>query len=105
MIEIKIIPDTTSFGVRIALFKDDEKVTSFNYEILDDLTFLSLKDTPFKGPELSLKDAVLELATMMKNDSPEKLSDVSIDEIVEAFEPLIKKYKIKRWDGEYLPFQ
>jgi hypothetical protein len=45
------------------------------------------------------------MLNIINNDSPEKLSDVSIDEIVEAFEPLIKKYKIKRWDGEYLPFQ
>lgn len=105
MIRIKIIADASSFGARIALFKDDDKVTSLNYELLDDLTFLSSKDTLFKGPELSLKDAVFELAIMLKNDSPEKLNDVSIDEIVEAFEPLIEKYKIKRWDGGYLPFQ
>lgn len=103
MIEIKFIPDPVSFGYRIAIFKDDVKLESFNYELLDDLTYRSNPTNPFRGPELTKGEMAVELMTMMKN-STEELSDVSVEELVEIFNPLIKDYKIKVWDGEYLPF-
>lgn len=104
-IEIKLIPDPISFGCRIAVFKDEEKLTSFNYDILDDLTFRSPNGNPFQGPELALNDAISELSHMIKNDNPEELKDISMEEIMEKFKPIVENYKIKKWDGEYLPFQ
>lgn len=105
MIEIKLIPDPISFGYRIAFFKDGEKLSSFNYELLDDLTFRSPDGNPFKGPEFSKDDAIFELSMIIKNDNPEELKDITVEEIVELFKPIIENYKIKKWDGEYLPFQ
>lgn len=102
MMKIELIPDPISFGYRIVFFKDGEKLTSFNYEILDDLTYRSPDKNPFKGPEFSKNDAIFELSTMIKNDNPEKLSDVTVEEIINEFAPIIKNYKIKKWDGEYL---
>lgn len=105
MIDIKLMPDPASFGYRIAAFKDGEILTSFDYEILDDLTFISPNGNPFKGPELTLNNAILELSHMIKNDNPEELKDVSVEEIIEKFKPIIQNYKIKKWNGDYLPFQ
>lgn len=105
MIEIKLIPDMISFGYRIAFFKDDVKLTSFNYEILDDLTFISPNGKPFKGTEFSLNNAILELSHMIKNECPEELENISVEEIMEKFKPIVEHYKIKKWDGEYLPFR
>ena len=103
MIVIKLIPDPISFGYRIAIFKDDVKLESFNYELLDDLTYRSRPSNPFRGPEFTKEEMAVELMTMMKN-STEELSDVSVEELIKKFNPLIKNYKIKIWDGEYLPF-
>ena len=103
MIEIKLISDPISFGYRIAIFKDDVKLESFNYELLDDLTYRSPDTNPFKGPEFTKEEMAVELMTMVKN-SNEELSDVSVEELVEKFNPLIKDYKIKVWDGKYLPY-
>jgi hypothetical protein len=104
MIEIKVIRDDLNFGYRIAIFKDGTKVTSFNYELLDDLTYRSPMSNPFKGPEFTKDEMIIELMTMAKNSS-EELSDVSLEELIQKFTLMIKDYKIKVWDGEYLPFQ
>lgn len=103
MIEFKLISDPITFGYRIAIFKDGEKITSFNYELLDDLTYRSPDTNPFKGPEFTKEEMTLEIMTMMKNDC-DKLNDTSIEELTKEFNHLIKDYKIKAWDGEYLPF-
>lgn len=103
MIEIKLIPDPITFGYWIAIFKNDVKLESFNYELLDDLTYRNKPTNPFRGPELTKEEMAVELMTMMKN-STEELSDITVEELVEIFNPLIKDYKIKVWDGTYLPF-
>jgi len=103
MIEIKIIPDPITFGCRLAIFKDGEKITSFNLELLDDLTYRSPDTNPFKGPELTKEEMAVEIMTMMKNDC-EELNDTPIEELVKEFNHLIKDFKIKAWNGEYLPF-
>jgi hypothetical protein len=104
MIEFKIIPDPISFGYRISIFKDDVKLESFNYELLDDLTYRSPDTNPFKGPEFTKEEMAVELMTMLKN-SNEELSDVSVEELIDKFNLFIKDYKIKVWDGKYLPYQ
>ena len=104
MIEVKLIPDTVSFGYKIVFLKDGEKLSSFNYELLGDLTFVSPANNPFKGPELLKNDLMFELATMVVNDNLEELKDVSLDEIIDLFRPIVENYKIKSWDGKHLPF-
>lgn len=103
MIEIKIIPDSISFDRRIVFFKDGKQLTSFNYEILDDLTFKSPEGNPFEGPEFSIDDAILELSYMIKNDNPEELKDTSVEEIIEVLKPITEHHKIKQWKGDFLP--
>jgi len=91
------------FGAKFAFLKDGVEFASFNYEILDDLTFKSPNNTIFKGPELGKDAAVLELMTMLKNNY-EEVSAVPLEKLIEIFTPLVAGYKVKSWDGEYLPF-
>ena len=102
MIEFKPLYDTINFNYRIAIFKDGEQLTSFNAELIDDLTYRSPNTNPFKGPEFTKDEMARELMTMMKN-SCDKLNNISLEELVDSFSDLIKDYKIKVWDGEYLP--
>ena len=84
---------------------NDEVFASISMEILDDLTYVSLTDNPFKGPEFSLENAIKELATMLKNEHGELLSEVSIQDFVEAFRDITKSYKIKVYDNKTSNFQ
>lgn len=103
MIEFKRIYDPINFNYRIVILKDGEKLTSFNAELMDDLTYRSPATNPFKGPEFTKEEMAKEIMTMMKNDCDE-LNATPLEELVDKFLDLIKDYKTKIWDGEYLPF-
>jgi len=103
MIEITPILDKGSMELRIAVFKDNEKLMSFNYDFLHDLTYKSPPSNPFRGPEMSKEEMAVELMTVVKNECPQ-LAETSVEDLVELFNPLIKDFKIKVWDGKYLPF-
>lgn len=103
MIQFKPEYDSVNFSYRISIFKDGEKITSFNSELMDDLTYRSPDTNPFKGPKFTKEEMAVEIMTMMKNDC-DKLNDTSVEELLNEFNHLIKDYKIKVWGGEYLPF-
>jgi hypothetical protein len=105
MIDIKLQPDPASFQPRMMLSLNGKAFASLNIEILDDLTFISPNGNPFKGPELSLDGAIEELSAMIKNEYTDILSEVPIQELVRAFQYIVKNYKVKKWNGEYLKFQ
>ena len=69
-------------------YKDGVEFGSFNIELLQDLTFILDKDSPFyevfKGPELSAKDAFEEIFHMLKNQLNEPSLDDELRELLHA---------------------
>jgi hypothetical protein len=68
--------DKINFCPYIRLLNDGVEFARFSIELLQDLTFISEPDSPFKGPELSAKDAFEEIFLMAKHE----LNDSSLDE-------------------------
>jgi len=56
----------SSFQPMIKFYKDGDEFARLNLELIQDLTFKSPPNFPFKGPELSMEDAKAEILEMLK---------------------------------------
>ena len=65
-ITFKKIVDEVNFCPMLIFLKDDKEFARLSMELIQDLTFKSPPDSPFKGPELTREEAYSEILHSLK---------------------------------------
>jgi hypothetical protein len=71
--------DEINFVPKISFCKDGVEFAQLNLELIQDLTFKSPMNSPFKGPEFTMDEAYNEILHCLKHD----LNDSSLDQELE----------------------
>lgn len=78
-ITFKRIVDEVNFCPRLIFLKDDKEFARLSMELIQDLTFKSPPDSPFKGPEFTVDEAYAEILNALKYE----LNDETLEEELE----------------------
>lgn len=78
-ITFKRIVDEINFCPRLIFLKDDKEFARLSMELIQDLTFKSPPDSPFKGPEFTTEEAYEEILHALKYE----LNDSTLNEELE----------------------